>query len=236
MAHKDLAMLALVARYGPGYAGDAPRLTIPPAERAATGPVPSGERVLPHLYGDVMRYVLQYLARTCILAGLNALRGKAKTAVDRFVLLLRSEPEQLGQLLAAGRPPAEASGRGLNRLARLAARLAPRMQRLASRQLEDLRRAEEVVRGMPVSLDEVKAAIRAAAQSDALWAGLAPDPELPADLSLLPDPDPDLGSELRGLRDRVDRAARRALQEELDDARTLADPRSTVDAIHALGS
>lgn len=210
-----------------------------PQERAAM-PVSAtpDAPVLASLYGDVMREIGQYVARTFLLAGLNGLRGRVQNQVTRYTLLLLSEPEYLERLLASGAPPPEARGRGLNRLARLAARSAPRMRRLACRRLEELRRIEEDARGEPVTLEEVKAMIRQAVRDDGLWASpAAADAVVPLDLPLaMPEPDPQLNGQLRALHDQVDRAARRALAEELEDARATADPQSSFDAIRVLGA
>jgi hypothetical protein len=112
------------------------------------------------------------------------------------------------------------------------------MRRLACRRLEELRRIEEDARGEPVTLEEVKAMIRQAVRDDGLWASPpAADAMVPLDLPLaVPDPDPQLNGQLRVLHDQVDRAARRALAEEIEDARATADPQSSFDAIRILGA
>ncbi len=239
LSHRDLAVVGLMARYERGYAAEETSLVLSPQERAAI-PVSATRDapVLASLYGDLMRDIGQYVARTFLLAGLNRLRGKVQDQVTRYTLLLLSEPEYLERLLASGAPPPDARGRGLNRLARLAARSAPRMRRLACRRLEELRQIEEDARGEPVTLEEVKAMIRQAARDDGPWASpAAADAMAPPDLpAVIPDPDPQLSRELRALHDQVDRAARRALAEELEDARATADPQSSFDAIRILGA
>jgi hypothetical protein len=122
------------------------------------------------------------------------------------------------------------------RLARLADRVGPRLQRVAERKLESLRREEEARRGTPVTLDEIKAMIRQVARDDALWESQANVPAAEPDPPAFTDPDPQLTRQLRVLNDQVHRAARRALVEELDDARATAAPRAAVDAIRVLGA
>ena len=236
MSHRDLALLAFTARYGRGYAEEGESLVLVPAERATVpDTVPAGVPVLLATYGDAWRDFLEFLARTMILGGLRQLGRNPQRQVDRYMLLLLAEPEYIGRIIAAGAPPPHVRARGFMRLARLAVRVGPRLQGVAERKLESLRRDEEALRGAPVTLDEIKAMIRRLARDDALWESQPHAPAPEHDPPALTDPDPQLTRQLQVLTDRVDRAARRALTEELDDARATAGPRAAVDAIRVLG-
>jgi hypothetical protein len=236
MSHRDLALLAFTARYGRGYAKEGESLVLAPVERATVpDPVQAGVPVLFATYGDARRDLLEYLARTMILGGLRQLGRKPQRQVDRYMLLLLAEPDYIGRIVAAGAPPPDVRARGFMRLARLAYRVGPSLQRIAERKLESLRREEEARRGSPVTVDEIKAMIRQLARDDALWESQSDVPAADQDPPVFTDPDPQLTRQLRVLNDRVDRAARRALAEELDDARATAAPRAAVDAIRVLG-
>lgn len=235
LSHRDLALVALVARYGRGHAGDDRSFILSPRERAEVpSSPPPGSSLLGCLYGDVFRDVGFFVARTFMRAGLNALRPSVRRQVQRQSLLLFSEPEYLGGLLAAGAPPPGRRLRGFSRLARVAARKAPRVQELAGRQLEQVRREEEDARGEPVTLDEVRGMIRKVARDDRLWDASVPDAAPAADLAARATQDTELDAQVRALHDEVDRAARRALSEELEDAHATAEPASTFDAIRVL--
>ncbi len=234
-----LAQLGLIARYGRGYAGTDRRLVLPPTGRGTMPMALPDVPVLRQVYGDVERDVLRYVARTFILGGFKLLPDEPQRQVARYTWLLLSEPEWFMRLLAAGRPPPTARKRGLDWLAWIAARLAPVAGRMAHRELEDLRRLAEAVEGEPVSLDDVKAMIRQAVRDDLLWESSLSPTELDewtqlVDLEALPEPDPGLNRQVRALHDVVQRAARRAISEELDDARATADPRTAMDALHLL--
>jgi hypothetical protein len=236
MSHRDLALLAFTARYGRGYAREGESLVLAPAERARVpDPAPADVPVLSATYGDARRDLGEYVARTLILGGLRQLGRKPQRQVDRYMLLLLAEPDYIGRIIAAGAPPPHVRARGLMRLARLANRVGPSLQRMAERKLESLRREGEARRGAPVTLDEIKAMIRQMARDDALWESQPDSPAAEHESPALADPDPKLTRQLQVLHDQVDRAARRALAEELDDARATAAPRAAVDAIRVLG-
>jgi hypothetical protein len=232
--HRDLAVLGLMARYGCGYAAVDRPPVLAPTKRMPVPPSTSPDiSLLRSLYGDVLCDLGSYAGKTLMLGGLRQLQGKVQLQVNRFTLLLLTEPEYMRRLLAAGAPPASGRRRGLGRLAWLAARLAPRVERMANTLLEDLRRCEEEAAGEPVSIADVKVALREAALDDALWdSPLAPSAV--AELKRLPEPNAALTGQLRVLHDQVDRAARRAITQELDDARTTADPSSALDALSVL--
>lgn len=233
--HSELALLGIAARYGGGYAGSDRGVVLAATKRAAVPASTPGEcSVLGHLYGDVLRDIYRYVGKTLMLGGLNRLSGRSQRQVQRQSLLLMAEPETVGQLLEVGVPPPGARLRGFARLAALAGRLRPQVERLGERQLEQIRRAEEESRGVPVTIDDVRTSLREVARDDALWDGPPPPCTEFGDLSALPDADPEQTRRLRVLHDRADRAARRAITEELDDARNTADPRSAVDALHLL--
>jgi len=236
MSHRDLALLAFTARYGRGYAREGESLVLAPAERARVpDPVAADVPVLFATYGDARRDLGEYVARTLILGGLRQLGRKPQRQVDRYMLLLLAEPDYIGRIIAAGAPPPHVRARGLMRLARLANRVGPSLQRIAEHKLESLRREEEARRGTPVTLDEIKAMIRQMARDDALWESQPDAPAAEHESPALTDPDPKLTRQLQVLHHQVDRAARRALAEELDDARATAAPRAAVDAIRVLG-
>jgi transcriptional regulator with XRE-family HTH domain len=236
MSHGQLALVALTARYGRGYAGADRELFLPPRARSTLPECTSrSESVLGSLYGDVFVDVAKWVARTCIRGGLRGLRPDVQSVVDRQSLLYLSEPGFVEELATAGDPPRGRRLRGFDRLARLAARLAPSARRVADSRLEQLRDAEEQARGEPVTIDGVKTKIQRVARDDRLWdpAAAADQNEVP-DLPVLPDPDPVLDRETTVLHDQVDRALRRALAEELEDAWATAQPASAFDAIRAL--
>jgi len=234
VSHTELALRCLVARYGGGYEGADRPVRLRPTERVEKLlSTPHGVSVLRGLYGDVLGACLECRARTFILGGLRKLPASAQRMVDRETLLITADPESFGQLLAAGAPPPGSRQRGLNRLAALAARLAPQMQRLAACQIEDLRRFEEERQGAPVSADEVKARMRRAAADDSSYQ-LPPMLPETIDADTLPEPDPGLVRQTRARFNQVDRAVRRALKDELDDARATANPRAAFDALHVL--
>ena len=236
MSHRDLALLAFTARYGRGYAREGESFVLTPTERATVpDPMPADVPVLFATYGDARRDLGEYVARTMILGGLRQLGRKPQRQVDRYMLLLLAEPDYIGRIIAAGAPPPHVRARGLMRLARLASRVGPSLQGIAERKLESLRREEEGRRGTPVTLDEIKAMIRQMARDDALWESPPDAPAAEHESPALTDPDPKLTRQLQVLHDQVDRAARRALAEELDDARATAAPRAAVDAIRVLG-
>ncbi len=236
MSHRDLALLAFTARYGRGYAREGESLVLAPTERATVpDAVPADVPVLSAIYGDALRDLGEYVARTLILGGLRQLGRKPQRQLNRYSLLLLAEPDYIGRIIAAGAPPPGVRARGLMRLARLANRVGPSLQRIAERKLESLRTEEEARRGTPVTVDEIKAMIRQLARDDALWESQPDVPAAEHDPPAFTDPDPQLTRQLQVLNDRVDRAARRALAEELDDARATAAPRAAVDAIRVLG-
>jgi len=251
MSHRDLALLAFTARYGRGYAREGESLVLAPAERARVpDPVAADVPVLFATYGDARRDLGEYVARTLILGGLRQL-GRIETGLQPYdiaalipivtgaggvVTTWDGGPAQHGgRIIAAGAPPPHVRARGLMRLARLANRVGPSLQRIAEHKLESLRREEEARRGTPVTLDEIKAMIRQMARDDALWESQPDAPAAEHESPALTDPDPKLTRQLQVLHHQVDRAARRALAEELDDARATAAPRAAVDAIRVLG-
>jgi hypothetical protein len=77
----------------------------------------------------------------------------------------------------------------------------------------------------------VKAMLWEAALEDALWDSLLAPFAGVAELQRLPEPANALTANSRVRHDQVDRAARRAITQELDDARATAGPRSTLDAL-----
>ena len=236
--HTDVAVVGVIARYGCGYAGDR-RLVLEATERTTVPTASSDVPVLARLYGDVLGDILRYVARTFLLGGFRVLPDAPQRQVHRYTWLMLSEPELLTRLAAAGAPPPGVRKRGLDWLAAVAARVAPLAQRLAYRQLEDLRRASEAVEGAPVSIEDVKDMVRQAARDDVLWKSPSSPERLgelaeSLDIDALPEPDPKLNRQLRALHDLVHRSARRAITEELDDARATADPRSAMDALRLL--
>ena len=109
-----------------------------------------------------------------------------------------------------------------------------------------------------MTVEEVKAELRAIAQDDAAWDDLA---DLDTDgllttlqdlvgneqwwlsthdwpvadvLPHLPDPDPALNAEMQRLRDQLDRRCRRAIREEVADAAAMAAPNVALDASFVL--
>ncbi len=233
--HTQLAVFGLIARYGGGYAGADAHLVLAPRERATVpSSIPAGSSVLRCLYGDVERDLLRFLGRTLIASGLGGLRGQVQRDVQRQALLLATEPDCVGELLSAGAPPTTVRPRGFNRLAALAARVAPRFQRMSNRQLEDLGRLEEAVAGAPPTVDDVKSSLREVIRDDAVWESSAALPTDEAEVGALPEPDPAVTRQMRALHDQADRTARRALDEQLDDARAVADPSAAFDALYVL--
>ena len=253
MGHGQLAVMCLIARYGPAYAGADTPLVLAPTPRTPAPPADHSGCILDR-YADVFGDLARYVSRTFLLAGMGHVSHEVGVAVFRHMLLLLAEPDSFALLqnVAGDRPAGKL--RGLDGLSAAALRAAPKMPRLAVRQIEDLCRLAAVTDGRPVSVEEMKAELRAIARDDEFWdkvVDLGPDGALAAFKELvedehwwlsthdwpvtkvvprLPEPDPALIAELQRLRDRLDRRSRRAMREEVADAAATAAPNVALDA------
>lgn len=253
MSHGQLAMACLVARYGPSYAGADSPTVLMPTQRTPTAPLDGSTYIL-GCYTDVVGDLARHVARTFLLAGSGQAPRKIAVAVFRSTLLLLTEPEPFASLLD---PAATRSGgrrRGLDGLSAAAARSAPKLRRMAVRELEDLRRLSVAAEGRDVTVEEVKADIRTLVHDDEFWDDLSElDPEdlvavfkeivqdeqwwlstedwaMARVVADLPEPDPALVAELRRMRDQLDRRCRRAIREEVADASDAAEPAAAFEA------
>lgn len=236
MSHGDLALVALAARYGRGHAGADRELFLPPRARfALPESLSRKDSLLGPLYGKVFGDVAKWVAMTYLRAGSRSVRTDVQRQVDRQSLLFASEPGFVEEFAAAGDPPRGRRLRGFDRLARLATRLAPKARRLAEGRLEQMRQAEELESSEPVTIDDVRNRLQQVARDDRHWdpGAAAGDGEV-ARLPAIPDPDPVLDAATVVLHDHVDRALRRALDEELEDAWATAPPGAGFDALRAL--
>ena len=168
MGHGQLAIMCLIARYGPAYAGADVLLVLGPTPRApAPPPDPSGSIL--DRYWDVFGDLARYVARTFLLAGMGHAPHQIAVAVFRHVLLLLTEPEPFASVLdTAGEGPGGRL-RGLDGLPVANAQYAPKLRRLAVREIEDLCRLAAAAEGRPVTVEEVKAKLRAIARDDDYW-------------------------------------------------------------------
>ena len=253
MGHGQLAVMCLIARYGPAYAGADVPLVLAPTART---PVPLTDRsgcILDH-YADVLGDLARYVSRTFLLAGMGHVPQEIGVAVFRHILLLLAEPESFARFLPTAGELPKGKLRGLDGLSAATIRSASKLPRLAVRQLEDLCRLATATEGRPVAVEEMRAELRAVARDDKVWdelAGLGPDGLLAALKALvddeqwrlstadwpvtklvpqLPDPDPVLMAQLQKLRDQLDRRGRRAIREEVADAAATAAPNVALDA------
>ena len=253
MGHGQLAVMCLVARYGPAYAGADVPLVLPPTPRMPAPPGPCSSYILDR-YTDVLGDLARYVSRTFLLAGMGHVPHEVGIAVFRHILLLLAEPESFALLQnAAGQSPA-GKHRGLEGLSATTVRDASKLPRLAVREVEDLCRLASATEGRPVTVEEMKAELRAIARDDEFWDEVANldadhihvvmkrlvgdeqswlstrDWPVTAVVSRLPDPDPALIAELQKLRDKLDRRGRRAIREEVADAAAAAAPDVALDA------
>ena len=253
MGHGALAVMCLIARYGPAYAGADTPLVLAPTPRTPAPPADRTGCILDR-YSDVFGDLARYVSRTFLLAGMGDVSHEVGVAVFRHILLLLAEPDSFTSLVdAAGDRPA-GKLRGLDGLSAATLRAAPKMPRLAVREIEDLCRLAAVTEDRQVTVEEMKAELRAIARDDDFWdevVDLGPDGLLAALKELvedehwwlstldwpvtkvvpqLPNPDPALVAEAQKLRDQLDRRARRAIREEVADAAATAPPKVMLDA------
>lgn len=258
MGHGQLAIMCLIARYGPAYAGADVPLVLAPTPRTPALPAdPSG--CILDCYADVLGDLARYVSRTFLLAGMGHVPHEVGIAVFRHILLLLAEPESFALVLNAVADRPAGKLRGLDGLSAAVHRSASKVPRLAVRELEDLCRLASATEGRPVTVEEMKAELRAIARDDEFWdevTELGPDGLLAALKELvddeqrwlsthgwpvtkvvpqLPDPDPALTAELQKLRDKLDRRGRRAIREEVADAAATAAPNVALDASFVLG-
>lgn len=253
MGHGQLAIMCLIARYGPAYAGADTPLVLAPTPRM---PAPAADRsgCILDRYADVLGDLARYVSRTFLLAGMGDVSYEVGVAVFRHILLLLAEPDSFAGLLNAAGDHPTGKLRGLDGLSVATLRSVPKMPRLAARELEDLCRLAAVTEGRPVTVEEMKAELRAIARDDEFWdevVDLGPEGLLAALKELiederwwlsthdwpvtkvvpqLPDPDPALIAGLQKARDKLDRRCRRAIREEVADAAATATPNVALDA------
>lgn len=253
MGHGQLAVMCLIARYGPAYAGADTPLVLAPTPRTPAPPADHSGCILDR-YTDVLGDLARYVSRTFLLAGMGDVSHEVAVAVFRHILLLLSEPDSFTSLVNAAGDSSSGKLRGLDGLSAATKRAARRMPRLGGREIEDLCRLAAVTEDRPVTVDEMKAQLRATARDDAFWdevVDLGPEGLLAALQKLvegenwwlsthdwpvtkvvpqLPDPDPAVIAELQKLRDQLDRRVRRAIREEVADAAATAPPNVALDA------
>jgi len=249
--------MCLIARYGPAYAGADVPPVLAPTPRTPVPPTDRSGCILDR-YTDVLGDLARYVSRTFLLAGMGHVPHEVGIHWNWPSLVLLAEPESFSLLLnAAGDRPVRKL-LGLDGLSVATRRSVSKVPRLAVRELGDFCRLASATEGRPVTVEELKAELRAVVRDDELWDEAANhDPEglqvalkgLVGDerwwLSIhdwpvtkvvpqLPDPDPALIAELQKLRDKLDRRGRRAIREEVADAAATAAPDVALDASFVL--
>ncbi len=251
ISHGDLALMCLVARYGPSHAGAHVPLVLHPTKRTQAPP-PDGSAYILDRYTDVLGDLMRWTGRTFLLGGTGQVRREVGVAVFRQTLLLLTDPEPFASLLATTPVRSGAKLRGLDGLS--VGCSAAKFRRLVVRELEDLCRLAGAVDGRILTIEEMKAELRAFVHDDAFWDGLS---DLESDkvaatligtigdtrwspstehwpvtriVTELPEPDPALVAEMQKLRDQLDRRRRRAIAQEIADAAAMASPAAALDA------
>ena len=106
MGHGQLAVMCLIARYGPAYAGADTPLVLAPTPRTPAPPADRSGCILDR-YSDVFGDLARYVSRTFLLAGMGDVSHEVGVAVFRHILLLLAEPDSFTLLVnAAGDRPA----------------------------------------------------------------------------------------------------------------------------------
>lgn len=256
VSHGQLALGCLIARYGSVCVDAASPLVLEATSRTPA-PTPDRSRYILGCYTDVLGDLGRYAARTFLVSGMGQARPGVAVAVSRQLLLYLAEPEALVSWLDSAAPTPGPRQRGLDGFSATAARSLPSFRRMADRQLEELRRLAAAAEGRDVTVEEVKAEIRALVRDDEYWESLAELDDLDAEelvaalkkvledeqwwlsaedwpvtrvVPELPEPDPALVAEYQRMHDQLDRRCRRAIQEEVVDASATAEPAAALEA------
>jgi hypothetical protein len=230
LTHAELAAGCIVARYGPGPSAPDEPIVVQAVERSRVpSSAPSDTGVLGALYGDVLGEWMQFTALGGMLAGVGQAGEERRDAVLRDAMGAMLAPGGLDQVAALfSTLTITGDEHGLDRMPGVAAAELPAFPAILSQGIDELARFQQAAARVPMTQMEFLLTVMQLAQAgpEALLAE-----DCPIDITKVPDLDPTTTADARAMFDRVDRAFRQSVDEELTNAVATANPAAAVEVI-----
>jgi len=230
VAHAELAAGCFVARYGPGpSAPDEPIVVHPVRRSRVPSPVAPDAGVLRALYGEVLGEWMQFTALGGMLAGVGQAGEERRDAAKRDAMAAMLAPGGLDQVAALlSTLTITGDEHGLDRMPGAAAAEFPAFTAMLSQGMDELARFQQAAARVPMTQLEFVLTVMELAQAgpEALLAD-----DCPIDITKVPDLDPTMTAEGKAMFDRMDRAFRQSVSEELTNAVATANPAAAVEVI-----
>jgi hypothetical protein len=230
VTHAELAAGCFVARYGPGpSAPDEPIVMHAVGRSRVPSSAPSDTGVLRALYGEVLGEWMQFTALGGMLAGVGQAGEERRKGVVRDAMTAMLAPGGLDQLAAVfSTLTITGDEHGLDRMPGVAAAELPAFMAMLSQGMEQLARFQQAAARKPMTQLEFLFTAMELAQAgpEALLAE-----DCPIDITKVPDLDPRTTADARAMFDRMDRAFRQSVTEELTNAVATANPAAAVEVI-----
>ncbi len=230
MTHAELATGCFVARYGPGPSAPDEPIVVQAVRRSKVpSSAPPDNGVLRALYGEVLGEWMQFTALGGMLAGVGQAGEERRDAVVRdamAAMLAPGGPDQVAALFST--LTITGDEHGLDRMPGVAAAELPAFTAMLSQGMDELARFQQAAARVPMTQLEFLFTVMELAQAgpEALLAE-----DCPIDITKVPDLDPTTTADARAMLDRMDRAFRLSVSEELTNAVATANPAAAVEVI-----